>query len=167
MNKRHDSNAVQETSSDPRVSFYAGQIDPTQFGIPADYLRQPDSPIQVLLHVKDRAQLPQVAAQVSAAQRQGGQRPGWLLEALDPWLRDGSVKLSTREPLPPAMLRATVEPANVPRNAACEVIYLPPCYLLHTPGLFEGTLHTAEKSQSRAQQADLRQRRTHGHEMEY
>ena len=31
-----------------------------------------------------------------------------------------------------------IDPASIPRSAPCHVLDLPPFYLVHTPGLFEG-----------------------------
>ena len=66
-------------------------------------------------------------------------------------VKDGSLKVSLRPGLSLPDRIATIDPAAVPRSARCEVIYLPPFYLVHTPGLFEGNLlkHSRTEEQKR------------------
>jgi len=55
-------------------------------------------------------------------------------------LKAGAVLVSSWQPLdlPEAQRFNAVD--SIPRRARCDVIYMPPFYLIHTPGLFEGTL---------------------------
>jgi hypothetical protein len=55
-------------------------------------------------------------------------------------LQDGSLRLSARHELHVKDPSHLVAASSIPNMAFCRVIYLPPFYLAHTPGLFEGTL---------------------------
>ena len=54
-------------------------------------------------------------------------------------VQEGSLLISSRALLE-IEARFVVEPSTIPADAYCNVLYLPPFYLVHTPGLFEGTL---------------------------
>ena len=76
--------------------------------------------------------------------------PPWLFPSpIERGLRDGSVLISSRHLLNLPDPKQIVA-AAVPRRALCHVIHAPPFYLVHTPGLFEGTLIRAKaESKSR------------------
>ena len=131
------------------ISYYQGQIDMTQFGIVANYLTSPRSPIAHVLHVRDPSMLARLAAQLEAAMSAGPAAEARVREVIVPLLQDGSLKVSSRERQESPVEGAVVDPAGIPPRARCQVIYLPPFYLVHTAGLFEGTLH-ANKSRSLA-----------------
>jgi hypothetical protein len=117
------------------MSYYEAQIDGTDFGLIAGYLKSPRSPIEALLHVKNKAALVRLAEQL-APDIESNQRR--VLQAIEGMVKDGSLKISLRPGLAVPDRIATMDPAIVPRSARCEVIYLPPFYVVHTPGLFEG-----------------------------
>lgn len=127
------------------VAFYRAQIDPTEFKTVVDYLHGPRSPIQYLLHVREPAMLAELAAQLEGAIQASQPLEPLVLARL----REGSLKISSRQPLSLPISGAQVDPAQVPARAACEVIYLPPFYLVHTPGLFEGKLHDPARAPER------------------
>ena len=121
------------------MSFFESQIDQTEFGIVADYLLSPRSPICFILHVKHEALLPKLAQELDLL-LQSRPIPADCVPALIAHhLRDGSVKISSRHNIAVPVPRSTINAANVPRRAPCKVIYLSPFYIVHTPGLFDGT----------------------------
>ncbi len=115
---------------------HESRIDGTDFGTVRGYLSNPHSPIQAVLHVKDRATLADLANRIDTAlaDRTGSK----LSEMLARMVQEGTLKLSLRDGLKIRGVEATIAAAKVPRCAFCEVIYQPPFYLAHTPGLFEG-----------------------------
>lgn len=141
-------------------------IDGTSFGLVADYLKSARTGIRYLLHVKDRAMLGEMAARLE----QGFQpvRLGGL--ALAPSLlrsiQEGSVKLSSAAPILNAPRGAIIDPTQVRRSTYSEVIYAPPYYLDHTPGLFEGKVTDQGKGRALPQTQSTSQSRDrdgHGH----
>lgn len=119
---------------------YETYVDPTNFGTVADYLQNPNSPIEFILHVKDRSMLPRIAEELD---RTMGSHPAAALVGdtlIKPLVSQGALLLSPREPFAAPVTNHVVAASSIPRSAACEVIYFPPIYLAHTPGLFEGTL---------------------------
>ena len=121
------------------MSTYASLIDPAEFGLIADYLRSPRTPILHLLHVKSMDLLAPLAEGLA---NQGQlDTPPWLFpEVVQRGLREGTLLISTRHPLNGSDSKHSIEAAAIPRRALCHVIYAPPFYLVHTPGLLEGTL---------------------------
>ena len=73
-------------------------------------------------------------------------------------LREGTLLISTRHPLNGSDSKRSIEAAAIPRRALCHVIYAPPFYLVHTPGLYEGTLIRPKTETSLRH--DLHQKRT-------
>lgn len=117
------------------MSSYESLIDPAEFGLIADYLRSPRSPIEYLLHVRSIESL----APLAEALHVGNDQPPWLFpKVVENGLADGSRRLSARDL--DFNSERVVDARSVPRHAMCHVIYSPPFYLVHTPGLFEGTL---------------------------
>jgi hypothetical protein len=146
-----------ETMKTKNPAAYEGLIDATQFGVVANYLKNPDSTISFLLHVKEPGQLAALAAQLDQAL----DSPVRVRAVLDPLLRDGSLQVSARMPLPDSFPGIRVDPNKVQPKAECQVIWMEPFYLVHTPGLFEGkrqlnTTHAALKPR----QEDLLQSET-------
>ena len=118
---------------------YAALIDPTDFGTVAAYLRNPRSPINYLVHVRSYDMLAPLAAELAHVDPRTV--PPWEFpEPVARRLPEGSLLLSARYPLHRSEPKQLVEATAVSRQASCQVIYLPPYYLVHTPGLFEGTL---------------------------
>ena len=113
-------------------------IDPTSFGIIASYLRSRRSPIEYILHVKDRAILAPLAEKLDELLMKGPGTPGDILRVME-LLPEGSLLVSSRRPLAlePQLL---VDVSSIPVDAPCSVLYLAPFYLAHTPGLFDETL---------------------------
>ena len=121
------------------MSPYLALIDPAEFGLIADYLRSPRAPINYLLHVNWRPMLAALAEQLDFDQN-GDYPVRTALRAITRGFRDGSLLISSRHSLDLKNPNVNVDTTTIPRHASCEVIYLPPYYLVHTPGLFEGTL---------------------------
>lgn len=121
------------------MNFHESLIDPTNFGTVADYLRNPKSPIEHVLHVKDRPTLVRLAEHLEQVM-QDRTSSGIVTITLDDFFKEGVLLISSRQPVVLAELSWRVAPFEIPRLAPCHVIYLPPFYLAHTPGLFEGTL---------------------------
>ncbi len=120
------------------MSPYESLVDPTSFGTVVRYLHHPDKQIHFVLHVKDESMLADVAAKLDAAMAGAQGRPVALGSILDPMFADGSLRISARHELPVGNRWPVVPVTQIPSLAACQVIYLPPFYLAHTPGLFEG-----------------------------
>lgn len=117
------------------MSRYESLVDPAEFGLIADYLLSPRSPIEYLLHVRSIASL----APLAEALHTRNDQPPWLFpKIVEDGLADGSLRLSARD-LDFSSERV-LDARSVPRHARCHVIYAPPFYLVHTRGLFEGTL---------------------------
>ena len=113
-------------------------IDGTNFGLIAGYLQHPSSQIDYLIHVKDRAMLAEAATRIELDSVVGRTAGDGLSPGMQDMVRDGSIKISARHAVDGLDRSVLVDPNRVRRSAYCEVIYLPPFYLVHTPGLFEG-----------------------------
>ena len=119
------------------MSSYESLIDPAEFGLIADYLRSPRTPIDYLLHVRSIESLAPLADAVH--QWHHDDQPPWLFpKVVENGLADGSLHLSARDGK--SNSERILDARSVPRHAMCHVIYAPPFYLVHTAGLFEGTL---------------------------
>ena len=132
-------------------------IDPASFGLIAGYLQSTRSPINFLLHVKDRGMLSEMAQRIDQGLRPFGLGGLSVLPPMQALAQEGAVKISARHPLLNPPPGAMVDPQRVRRSAYCEVIYLPPYYLVHTPGLFEGKVTTAAVPESGRQRSLPRQ----------
>lgn len=119
------------------MNHWDAMIDASWFGLVAGYLASERSPIDTILHVRDREMLAEVADCLDKATGAGGPAKG-LPEALQTKVQEGSIKISTRSPNATLDPQTLVDPRSVRREAGCEVIYAPPFYVVHTPGLFEG-----------------------------
>jgi hypothetical protein len=115
-------------------------IDATDFGTVAAYLRNPRSPIHTVLHVRDRRMLATLAEELTVAAEtpSGAGAHGPLL--VRRLLAEDAMRVSSRDRLGWCPQTSLVDVSTIPSAARCDVIYLPPFYLVHTPGLFEGTL---------------------------
>jgi hypothetical protein len=120
---------------------YTSLIDPCGFGTIADSLRNPQADIDYLVHVKTAALLPILAEvldrELCVEERF---REAQIKRRLLSLLNDGSIRISTIQPQPALSPELFVDPASIPRTTTSHVIHLPPFYLVHTPGLFEGKL---------------------------
>lgn len=136
------------------MSSYESLIDPADFGVIADYIRG-DTDINFLLHVRTESMLATLAEQLDQCRLRHEGAGGEVSKVLDRLLEAGSLRLSVRESF--VFLgryhKHEIVPSSIPRAATCYVIYSPPFYLVHTPGLFEGTLH--RQSMSQCTTADL------------
>ena len=150
---------------------WEAMIDGTWFGLITGYLLNERSPIDTILHVREREMLTEVAQCLEKATGPGGFVPRELPDPLLAKVREGSIKISTRVPLMKIHHTTLIDPTQVKRDAGCEVIYLPPYYLVHTPGLFEGqVMKDSPKARNRWSQdqeqtaATTTKRQTKGHD---
>ncbi len=125
---------------------WEGRVDGTWFGLMAGYLRSPRSPIDYLVHVEDRDRLAEVADRIDRDLGHGGGEPHRLTASVQELVGEGAVKVSTRHRIENLDPSATVDPERIRSSASCDVLYLPPYYVLHTPGLFEGELTVKERA---------------------
>ena len=128
------------------MTHWEAMIDGTSFGTIAVYLRHPQSPIDFILHVKDRAMLSEVAARIELDSRSWTSTPGSLPPPLLALVSDGAMKVSSRHPIEHIDPSALIDANRVNRTAFTAVIYQPPFYLAHTPGLFEGKVMVKDPS---------------------
>jgi hypothetical protein len=135
---------------------YASLIDPAEFGLIADYLRSPRTPIDHLLHVNSKETLA-VLAEEFVGDRYVNYPPWLFPDPVERGLREGSLLVSSRFSLSLCDPKQILDARTVPRHALCHVIYAPPFYLVHTPGLFEGTLIRANVAHNPGE--DLQQKR--------
>ena len=119
---------------------YATLIDPTDLGTVASYLRNPHTPIHLVLHVRERASLAPLAVELDAKLNQSGATGREVLAVIEQHVRARALLLSPRPSGQPLDPQVGIDLDTLPATALCDVIYLPPFYLAHTPGLFEGTL---------------------------
>ena len=117
---------------------YESLIDFTNIATVARYLRQPQALIQTVVHVRERALLALLAEELAANLDHPVLPSLRLAGVIRRHAAAGAVRLSG-QPLP-AVRTELVDLASLPPATNCAVIYLPPFYLVHTPGLFEGTL---------------------------
>lgn len=139
---------------------WEGRVDGTWFGLMAGYLRSPRSPIEYLVHVKDRERLAEVADRIDRDLARGGGQAGHLTPSVEALVGEGAAKVSSRHPVANLDPDAVVDPERIRSSASCDVLYLPPYYVVHTPGLFEGELTMEErgtKAQSSASSATSRE----------
>ena len=116
--------------------YYAALMDGTDYGTLEDYLDNPITPIDYILHVRDPRDVPVLAEKIDGIIEQGGPALKHLKELVVPWIEQGDLLITTRR----AMLlpaHAMVESHLIKKDTLCFVIYLPPFYISHTAGLFE------------------------------
>ena len=130
------------------MSPFAVLIDPAEFGLIADYLRNPDSPINYLLHVKTKEMLGRLAEELNR-QRNLDVLP-WSHEPVEGALRERTALISLRRGFQRNESHQVIDATTIPRRTLCYVIYAPPYYLVHTPGLFEGTVIRAKAEARRS-----------------
>ena len=121
------------------MSSFNSLIDPTDFGLVAHYLGSPTSEIRYVVHTPAMEQLSPVAEFLTNLQ------PRIMMEHefhrhLNRLAADWGVRISCRHPTAEIHPAHQLDAREIPRLAQTWVIYLPPCYLAHTPGLFEGKL---------------------------
>lgn len=120
------------------MNTWETMIDGTSFGVIAGYLRHPNSGIDQIIHDQNRAMLAEVAALIAPSSPPNAAEEKQLLETMNRLATDGLIKFSFRgiDELPGR--RDHINANQIKPSAYCEVIYAPPFYLTHTPGLFEG-----------------------------
>ena len=133
---------------------YRSLIDGTNFGLICDYLFTPSSSIQFLLHVREREQLAKLATLLDAENVDTHLDPSSRTEAMKIMFQDGSLKMSSQFAEQLRDPSWWINPLKVDRHAQCFVIYFPPYYLVHTPGLFEWLDYEQQAQQER--EAELR-----------
>ena len=120
------------------MSCWDVMTDRTHFSFVAEYLRHPDSPVQYILNVKERALLSEVAALIAPDSLWVTSASQGLSPALLALVRDGTLKVSVRQGSEDLDLSAVIDATRVSPSSGTEGIFLPPFYLAYTPGLFEG-----------------------------
>ena len=103
-------------------------IDPTHFGTVRRYLNRPGSPITDCLFVEDPKLLAPVAElltdePVTAAK----------MCRLQAWMKDGRIKLGVNATVEAGTSdgEGVVDVHSVPDDTWCQVLFLPPFYLVH------------------------------------
>ena len=129
------------------LQYFESLIDGIDFQTIHGYLVNPRSPIDLLLHVKDRSTLPRLAEEIARVNDLAQEKEQTSLPLYQKLLEEGELKLSPRLVTPLHDRTYLVDPYAIPPSATSYVIYLPPFYLVHTPGLFEGTLIKPEKAE--------------------
>ena len=122
------------------AEYFESLIDGIDFQTIHAYLTNPQSPIEMLVHVKDRSMLSRLAEEMVRTNELAQEKGQISLPLYEKLLKEGELKISPQMVTPLHDRKFLVDPFEVPRNATSYVIYLPPFYLVHTPGLFEGTL---------------------------
>ncbi len=112
------------------------KIERTYFARVARHLHAPRSPIHFLVHVRAQDTLTEVADWIQLAFLSGYEPGPYLTPAVQGLASREIVKLSSRLPLPDLAPNALIDVTSVNQFAFCDVIRLPPYYLVHTPGLF-------------------------------
>ena len=139
------------------MNDYERFIDPIDFHTVANYLHNPRSPIECVLHVSSRDALASLAGELDRALQSGADAPVAVRDLVRRHLDAGTARISSRWPLTGHDPRHCVDVATIPGTAASVVIFLPPFYLAHTPGLFEGTLHAKQTAPKRNRRARAKQ----------
>ena len=122
---------------------YEHMIDGIDYRTIEAYLHHPASPIQYIVHARERSLLAPLAAHLNDAIEQGKAAPEHIRGLLVPRIDRGEVLLTATRPLL-LPFGSLVASADIPKDAYCQVIYLPPFYLSHTQGLFEAMQKKAE-----------------------
>lgn len=117
------------------MSHYESLIDPAEFGLIADYLKSPRTPIHFVLYVRSLPELIRVAEGLDADQASRSILAGRLPPSVEQRLKEGSLLVSERTEL--GLGYQTIDPESIPRDTICQVLYYPPFYLVHAPGVFE------------------------------
>lgn len=132
------------------MKFHEMQIQAITFEFVANHLGDPRSPIRTVYHVREREMLVPLANELEQLNRSVGQPcdPATLGPSLFmDLLRQDALRISPPRNLTTSGTRDSIDVFTVPGSAACDVIRLPPFCLVHTPGLFEGTLVQATISE--------------------
>ena len=116
------------------------KIDRTLFGRIARSIYDPHSPVVHILHVRDHSRLATLADLLAWLKKLDQLTPANISTLLAPSIREDTVRVSSSNPDALGEVGPYTHLWDIPRLARCDVIRLPPFYLAHTPGLFEGKL---------------------------
>lgn len=116
------------------------RIESTSYGRIATDLRNPDSPIMFVLHLRQASMLVPLADELLAAIQRASVDPKANPGPVDRLIAQGQLRVSPRNPYWLADPASSLDVSVIPPSALCQAVYLPPFCLVHTPGLFEGTL---------------------------
>lgn len=129
---------------------YASLIDSTEFRTVRRYLNAAPSPIRGALFVASRDLLAQVAEQLEQPTQTS--RPNSLLER---WFSEGILRPAWQGEDSPETTTNRISLNRVHDQDSCDVLYLPPLYLVYVPGL----VPHPEGRQSRDRTSALSRRR--------
>ncbi|MCP5523223.1 MAG: hypothetical protein H7A46_16940 [Verrucomicrobiales bacterium] len=116
-------------------------IRSTDFGRLADQIHDPSSPVEFLIHVPNEAVLREVSKSVLLAHGKAAKGEDVnLMAVFDGLFKAGSARVSHSHGFRQMDSSFVVNDRRVPRLALCKFCCLPPFHIVHTPGLFEGTL---------------------------
>lgn len=133
------------------MSHYDSLIDGTDFRTVVQYLNHPQSPIRTLLHVRNEKDIAKVAEVLEADGRRPYVQMGGIPDSLKPMLAKGDLKVTHCGPFPNSPQECSLDARQVNGSAGCKVLYAPPFYLVHTPGLFEWHEQQNQKNASNQQ----------------
>lgn len=120
---------------------YENLIDPTEFRTVQSYLLNNNSSIHFVLNVKNPAMLAQLASELDPFLMRGEPAAGHeIWEILRKGMKEGNLLFTGRRQVISEYEKHEISIHAIPASTNVSVIYLPPFYLVHTPGLFEGTL---------------------------
>jgi hypothetical protein len=120
---------------------YESMIDGTEFRTVLHYLTDPESPIEAVMHVRERHLLSELAQELEAViAQEGDANAAEFKKILMNHMEKGNLLISTGFETDPIFLPYSIPVQAIPPSAWSEVLYLPGLYFAHTPGLFEGTL---------------------------
>ena len=132
---------------------YENLIDGAEFKTLNHYLNSPDTPIDFVLQLKTRAHLIEIASELGELfAREGEDKQEEFTGIMTKHMNDGSLLISSRDEMVAPFSKYSLPMDSIPTSTWTQVIYMPPLYLAHTPGLFEG-IFTKETS-SKALQND-------------
>ena len=115
-------------------------VDSTDIGVVANCLEHPQSPINYVLHVRSEDLLGPLAEHL-VEDMTCRRLPAHLFnQHLNIVAAEWELRVSSRHPAPEISASHQISMRDIPRLARSLVICLPPFYLAHTPGLFEGKL---------------------------
>ena len=115
---------------------YEEKIHSKQFRVVARQLADPQTPIEAVLHVKSVALLAVLAEKIEMLAT-NPRTTTELIRALEPMLREKAVLLSFAKETPAPLSEFSIPTSAIRPSAWSKVLYMPPFYLGHTPGLFE------------------------------
>ncbi|MGE3310691.1 MAG: hypothetical protein AB7O66_12035 [Limisphaerales bacterium] len=137
---------------------YDHLIDPTDFGTVTRYLKAPSSEIWLVFHVRERQMISKLAEELQRESAQTGARPGKFPLCVEQGIESGWLKVSARNShatVPNQKEEWFVRAEDVEPRTTTWVLYFPPAYIAHTPGLFEGQVMRSQRKQQVEAQAKV------------